>query len=57
VYLDSGSDNLAAELIDLHSLFLLFLPGGLGFISFRPLTEKKYEKYPLRSLRLCGEPV
>jgi hypothetical protein len=23
------------------SLFLLFLPVGLGFISFRPLTEKK----------------
>jgi hypothetical protein len=45
VYLDSGSDDLAAQLIDVHSLFLLFLSARLGFISFRPLTEKK-EKYP-----------
>jgi hypothetical protein len=34
---------------------IYLLPEGLGFISFRPLDEKKYEKHPLRTLRLCGE--
>ncbi|MGD2000434.1 MAG: hypothetical protein PVJ00_07690 [Desulfobacterales bacterium] len=54
VHLDRSSDDLAAHLIDVHGFFPFF--ARLGFISFRPLAEKKQEKYPLRSPRSAVNP-